>query len=112
MTKPLRVVIVGGGTSGYMCAAALTGVVQKSVCQVRLVESEDIGTVGVGEATLPHIRDFNQYIGVDEAEFMRKTQATIKLGIEFRDWGKTGNNYIHPFGGYGDNWAGIEFHHH
>jgi tryptophan halogenase len=112
MAAPLRIVIIGGGTSGYMCAAALTGVVGPTVCQVRLVESEDIGTVGVGEATLPHIRDFNRYIGVDEAEFMRKTQATIKLGIEFIGWGKAGNRYIHPFGAFGQNWGGIEFHHH
>jgi tryptophan halogenase len=95
-----------------MCAAALTGAIKPGLCQVRLVESEDIATVGVGEATLPHVRDFNRFIGIDEADFMRKTQATIKLGIEFVDWGKKGNSYIHPFGAFGHNWAGIEFHHH
>ena len=99
-----------------MCGAALASVTKPgrpdSVCSVRLIESNEIGTVGVGEATLPHIRDFNQYIGIDEAEFMRETQATIKLGIEFIGWGKVGNNYIHPFGAYGQNWAGVEFRHH
>ncbi|MBW8733277.1 MAG: tryptophan 7-halogenase [Asticcacaulis sp.] len=112
MNTPLRVVIIGGGTSGYMCAAALTGAIKPGLCDVRLIESEDIGTVGVGEATLPHVRDFNRFVGIDEAEFMRMTQATIKLGIEFVDWGKKGNSYIHPFGAFGHNWAGIEFHHH
>jgi tryptophan halogenase len=116
MNSPLRVVILGGGTSGWMCAAALSGALklgqENSLLDVRLVESEDIGTVGVGEATLPQIKEFNDYLGINEAEFMRKTKATFKLGIEFRDWGKLGNNYHHPFGAFGMPMIGVDFQHH
>ncbi|MFT4076809.1 MAG: tryptophan 7-halogenase [Asticcacaulis sp.] len=115
MSAPLRVVILGGGTSGWMCAAALSGVLKlgqaDSLLDVRLIESDEIGTVGVGEATLPQIKDFNDYIGINEAEFMRRTKATFKLGIEFRDWGKLGNNYHHPFGAFGMSIEGVEFQH-
>jgi tryptophan halogenase len=115
MVLPFKVVILGGGTSGWMCASALCGVLKpgmpNSLVDVRLVESTEIGTVGVGEATLPHIKEFNDYLGINEAEFMRKTQATFKLGIEFRDWGQLGNSYIHPFGTYGQAMGGVEFHH-
>ena len=117
MTKPLKVVIVGGGTSGWMCAAALGSQGrartpgQAALCEVRLVESAEIGTVGVGEATLPHIKEFNDYLGIDEAEFMRETKASFKLGIQFDDWGKKGNSYVHPFGAFGQPLAGVEFQH-
>ena len=77
---------------------------------MRLIESDEIGTVGVGEATLPHIKDFNDQLGIDEAAFMRATQATFKLGIEFRGWGAS-DSYIHPFGVFGQDWAGVGFHH-
>ncbi|HZC38264.1 MAG TPA: tryptophan halogenase family protein, partial [Sphingomicrobium sp.] len=74
--------------------------------------SDEIGTVGVGEATLPHIKQFNDMLGLDEAEFMRATRATFKLGIEFRDWDLPGECYIHPFGAFGEPWGGVQFQHH
>ena len=106
---PRRVVIVGGGTAGWMTAAALTRLLPGQ-CSVRLVESEAIGIVGVGEATLPHIRAFNERLGIDEADFMAATRATFKLGIEFRDWGRIGDSYIHPFGTFGPGNAELNFH--
>lgn len=112
MSKPLEVVIVGGGTAGWMTAAALTGVLKPEARRVRLVESDEIGSVGVGEATLPQMKDFNDYIGVVESEMMRKTGATFKLGIEFVDWGFKGASYIHPFGVHGSPMGGADFHHH
>ena len=103
--------IVGGGTAGWMTAAALSFKLQNSPIKIYLVESEQIGTVGVGEATLPHIRYFNNALGIDEAEFMKATNATFKLGIEFCDWGRIGDSYIHPFGDYGQPINDIEFYH-
>src|SRR5947209_6312531 len=94
-----------------MTAAALAQALQGSGTRIRVVESEEIGIVGVGEATLPHIRFFNAKLGIDERDFMRKTQATFKLGIEFRDWGQRGDSYIHPFGDYGRPIDGVGFHH-
>ncbi|MGB3722406.1 MAG: tryptophan halogenase family protein [Pacificimonas sp.] len=106
-----HIVIVGGGTAGWMMAAGMGALLGRRL-EVTLVESEAIGTVGVGEATLPHIRNFNSRIGVGEADFMRATQATIKLGIEFVDWYRKGTRYIHPFGAFGHDMAGAAFHHH
>jgi tryptophan halogenase len=111
MPGPLNLVIVGGGTAGWMTAAAFAAVLPAAKRRIRLVESSEIGIVGVGEATLPHIRFFNKRIGIDERELMAKTQATFKLGIEFVDWGRIGDSYIHPFGAYGVPLAGVPFHH-
>jgi tryptophan 7-halogenase len=105
-----RVVVLGGGTAGWMTAAALTKLLPHA-CTVRVVESAEIGIVGVGEATLPHLRAFVQSLELDEAEFMRATHATFKLGIEFRDFGKVGDSYLHPFGQFGTELNGIHFHH-
>ncbi|MEN3745943.1 tryptophan halogenase family protein [Sphingomonas sp. HF-S3] len=105
-----RVIVVGGGTAGWMTAAALAKLLPER-CEVHVVESEVIGIVGVGEATLPHIRAFNERLGIVEAEFMATTRATIKLGIEFRDWARIGDSYIHPFGTFGRGVGDVQFHH-
>ena len=105
----LRVVVVGGGTAGWMTAAALSKLLPGR-CTVDLVESEEIGIVGVGEATLPHIRGFNERLGIDEADFMSATKATFKLGIDFENWGRIGDRYIHPFGTFGRGQGEVDFH--
>lgn len=106
----LRVVIVGGGTSGWMTAAALVRLLPGR-CNIHLIESDAIGVIGVGEATLPHIRSFVEKLGIRESDFMAWTRGTFKLGIEFRNWGKIGESYIHPFGTFGRGKGDVDFHH-
>ncbi len=105
-----RIVIVGGGTAGWMAGAALSRLKKGSKVDITLVESEAIGTVGVGEATIPPFVGFNQLLEIDERQLMAEVQGTFKLGIQFENWGQKGDSYIHPFGAYGYHMGGISFH--
>jgi tryptophan halogenase len=106
-----KIVIVGGGTAGWIAAASLARFLPAQRHAITLVESDDIGIVGVGEATIPQIRLLNAALGLDEAAFMRATQATYKLGIEFAGWGRADSRYMHAFGGVGRATGPIAFHH-
>jgi tryptophan halogenase len=109
--KPItRVVIAGGGTAGWIAAYALAKQLG-ALLEITLVESEEFGTVGVGESTIPTVRTFHQYMGIDEADFVRATGSTFKLGISFEDWARQGDRYIHSFGTLGRSTWMVDFHH-
>jgi tryptophan halogenase len=109
-TNIKNVVIVGGGTAGWITASLLTKILGKAI-NVTLVESEQIGIVGVGEATIPPMLNFNNALGIDERDFIKETKATIKLGIEFENWKRQGDSYMHAFGIVGKNFPFCDFHH-
>ena len=97
-----KIVIVGGGTSGWMTAAAFSKLMGKSH-QIELIESDEIATIGVGEATIPGIKIFNEGLELNEDEFLARTQGTFKLGIEFVNWSRIGESYMHGFGKIGQD---------
>lgn len=112
MNKPIEsLVIVGGGTSGWMAASYFAKKFQGSNLRITVVESTDVGTVGVGEATVPSIKLFLSELGIDEKAFINATHATFKLGIDFEGWGGEGEKFFHPFASFGERIASVDFAH-
>lgn len=108
--SPIRsIAVIGGGSAGWMTAAAISKSFGKQI-RVTLVESEEIGLIGVGEATVPHLSAFNRLLEINEAEFIRQTQGSFKLGIQFDDWGRIGDSYVHGFGAIGRDLGLLPFH--
>jgi len=105
-----HIVIVGGGTAGWMAAALLAKALGTAV-QIRLIESDEIGIVGVGEATIPQIRHINAFLGIDEDDMLRSTQGTFKLGVQLNDFGRLGDSYLHAFSDIGLPLGLLGFHH-
>jgi tryptophan 7-halogenase len=106
-----RILILGGGSAGWMAAAALANAT-KGACDITVIESEEIGVIGVGEATIPPVRQFNQRLGIDEATFVRETSGSFKLGIQFINWTREGHAYFHPFGQYGAEFDDVPYYQH
>lgn len=104
------IAIVGGGTAGWMAAASLSKVLSRDYYSIVLIESQEIGAVGVGEATIPPIATFNKLLEIDIKELLRETKGTMKLGIEFLNWANQGDSYYHPFGTYGPDSHNVPFH--
>jgi tryptophan halogenase len=105
------IVIVGGGTAGWMAAASLRHHFGSAPVTITLIESSEIGTIGVGEATIPTIRRFYQALGLSDIDVLRATGGTCKLGIRFNDWLKPGSSFVHPFGLFGQDLKNVGFHH-
>ncbi|MDB5671113.1 MAG: tryptophan 7-halogenase, partial [Alphaproteobacteria bacterium] len=108
--KIRRVVVAGGGTAGWVVASALAKTLAPLI-EVSLIESDEIGTVGVGESTIPTARSYHHLLGIDERDFVRATGSTFKLGISFEDWARIGDRYIHSFGQVGKSVWMADFHH-
>lgn len=106
-----KIVILGGGTAGWMAASAMAKLLNDRMCEIQLIESEEIGTIGVGEASIPQLQLFNKLLGINEDEFVRQTSGTFKLGIQFVNWKNIGSSYIHAFGDVGQKMEGVPFYH-
>lgn len=107
-----NIVIIGGGTAGWTTAACLARVLNQTKSKITLIDSPEVATIGVGEATIPPLVEFMRFLGVNEQEFVRKTQATFKLAIKFTDWNKVGEHYWHQFGSVGADIDGKPFYQH
>ena len=104
-----KICIVGGGTAGWIAAAVMAHHFKGKLFEIELVESDDIGTIGVGESTIPPFMELIAKLDINEQEFVRATQASFKLGIEFEDWHRKGEHYFHPFGAIGQQVELSEF---